>query len=163
GCNAHQHDQANVAVDIERAIGQEQPQQRTENRQWHCGHDYHRVNEAFELRRQHQEYHHQRHADAQHHPTAGLLELQGLALVVDLRVLGQILPDDVLQEGQPFVQADARGEVAADGNGTDTVIATQLAGTCTVLHSDQVAQRYELTGTLGAHIDVGQVAWGSPL
>ena len=53
------------------------------DRQRHRQHDHDRVDEALELRRQHQEHDHQREAEREHDRAGGLLELPRRAGVVD--------------------------------------------------------------------------------
>src|SRR5690606_31878226 len=158
GGDPHQHDQSDITVDVQCAVGQEQAKQRAEDCQGHSCHDDERMHEAFKLRRQHQEHHHQRHAEDQHDAAAGLLEFQGFTLVVNLRVLGQLLEHHILQEGQRLIEADPRCQVAADGDRPNAVITAQIGGAGAVLDGDQVGERDQLSRGLGTYIDVGQVA-----
>ena len=91
---AHQHDEADLRVDVERVAGQPDAQQSAADGGRHAQHDDEGVDPAFELRRQHQEHHQDAEAEHEHDRGAGALVVQRLALVVERGFLGQYAPRD---------------------------------------------------------------------
>ncbi len=79
GDQADQHDQADLAVDVERAAGELERQQRAGHRQRHGEHDDERIDEALELRREHQIDEDQRQHEGDVEAAAGSAELAPLA------------------------------------------------------------------------------------
>src|SRR3546814_5085406 len=83
------------------------------------------MEEALEMRGQHQVHHQQRQGEGQQHRAAGLLELARLALPVDLGVVGQLVAGHAFEEFQRLAHAVAGGEACADGDRAQAVEAVE--------------------------------------
>ncbi|MNF96128.1 hypothetical protein D3C84_789070 [compost metagenome] len=82
---ANQGHQADLGVDVHRRIAQCQRNQRTTDRQRHGDEDDQRVDQTFELRRQHQVDDDHRRQECQHQRTAllGVLTRIGLPVIAE--------------------------------------------------------------------------------
>ena len=109
GDQADQRDQADLAVDVHRAAGEIQRRQRAGQRERHRDHDHDRIDEALELRRQHQIDEAQRQQEDERDRGARLLELAALAGIVDLHGARQhALGRRLFQHGQRIAERIAR-------------------------------------------------------
>ena len=79
GDQADQGDEADLAIDVERAAAPPQRQQRAGDRQRHGQHDDERIGEALELRREHEIDEGEREQEGQVDARAGFLEFARLA------------------------------------------------------------------------------------
>ena len=117
------------------------------------------MDEALELRCQHQEHHQHGHGEGQQHGAAGLLVIARLAAVVDLRPRRQHLAGNVLQCAQGFPEGVARHQSGADGDRADAVEAFQLTRIGQFLERDQIGQRHQLATAIRAHVEIAEIAW----
>ncbi|MCY1544179.1 hypothetical protein D9M68_800400 [compost metagenome] len=75
GDQPDQRDHAHLGVDVQGAAEEGQGQQRASHGQGHAEEDDQRIDEAFELRGQHQVDEHQGQGEDQRHAGAGVLEV----------------------------------------------------------------------------------------
>ena len=159
GRQPDQHDDADLAEEVERAAGDAQAEQRAEHAQRHGQHDHQRMDEALELRGQHQVHDQQRQAEGEQHRATRLQVFARFALPVDLRVLGQFLGGHLLRPRHRLAQRIARRQPGGNGDRTQPVEAVEAAGLGHFAERDQVGQRHQFAAA-GAHLDRGQVGRG---
>ena len=88
--DADEHDDADLAVDVQRHARDPEAEQTARHRERHGHHDHERMHEALELRREHEEHDEQRDAEREVQRARGFLVLERLAAVVDLRGARQL-------------------------------------------------------------------------
>ncbi len=157
GDEAHQRDEADLAVDVERAARELEGEERPRHRQRHREHDHEGIDEALELRREHQvderEGQHEHEVDVR----GGIAELARLAVQVGLGGGRQHLPGRLLHEGERLAQGVAGRQRGGDRHGADAVEVVQALGRHALAHRHQVRELDHLVA-LAAHVDVGDVA-----
>ena len=163
GHQAQQHDDADLAVDIETDTRQQQRQQGPGQRQWHRQHDDHRVDPALELRGQYQEYDQERQAKGDVDGRRRFLEFPGQALVADPGLGGQIIPGQAVQVSQGRAQVVARRQGTADDHRRQAVNPPQVRIGTDLPHIHQRLQRHQLPAITGPQEDLAQVLRGGPV
>ena len=152
----HQHHDADLTEQIERTARHPQPQQRAQHAQRHRQHDHQRVDEALELRGQHQIHHQQRQREGQQHRAAGLLEFARFALPVDLRGIGQFFAHHLVRPLDGIAEAIARRQTRGNGDRAQAIETVEAAGFGQLGDGDEVGQRDQLA-VVAAHLDGRQV------
>ena len=142
GDQAHQRDQADLRVDIERAPRPLQGPERAHHGKRHRQHDDKGIDEALKLRGQHQEDEQQRQRKHHGQRTAGRLELPAHAVelggVAGLEHLG----GGGFQEVEGFTQRVIGRQVGGDGDRSPLVEVVELPRTDRFLDLHQRRQRH---------------------
>ncbi len=162
GYQPDQRHQPHLAVDVERPAGQIQPEKAARDGQRHREHDGQRIDEALELRRQHEVYERQCQNEGDVDFRAGFLELAGLASIVDLRACRDHVADDLLQLVQRLAQRGALGQRGGEGGGAELVEVVQFFRRNRLLQRHKVG-KLDHRPAFRAHVDLLEVRRRQPV
>ncbi len=115
------------------------------------------MDEALELRRQHQEHDRNREDEGDVELSAALQVLTRFTVERERGALRQLLAHGVLEPLHRLAHRVAVGQAGGDLDAADTVEAVERGRTGDLVQGDEVRQRDELTRTVRAHLDVGEV------
>ncbi len=117
GRDTDQHDDTDLTIDVQRVVEDIEPHQGAGHGERHGQHDDEGVDEALELRRQHQEHDQKRQSEEEIDRVRGILVVAGVALVIDPGVgHARVGFDDVFQIIQRLAELIARREIGGDGD-----------------------------------------------
>jgi hypothetical protein len=139
----NQHDQPDFAVDIHTLAGEPQTDQGAGHRQRDCEHDDKGVDPAFELSREHQED--DSDAKGEDEQDAGGAKVSGLAFVVHLGAIREMISYQALQIIEGVIQDETVGQVGLDGDGADAVVAVEASRIGNFGDPDQIGERDQLS------------------
>ena len=115
--DADEDDEADLAVEVQRAAGEVDSEETTGDGEGNGEHDDERVDPAFKLGRKDEENDDEAKREDEEEGLAGFLEVAGLAFVVDLSGLGEVLAGEGAQVFERFAKSVAFGEVGFDRKG----------------------------------------------
>ncbi|MDT4848261.1 hypothetical protein FQZ97_823480 [compost metagenome] len=156
GDQADEGDHPHLGVDIQGAAEEGQCEQRAGHGQRHAEEDDQRVDEALELRGQHQVDEHQGQGEDQRHAAAGVLEVPRGAGVVELGIRREHRTGRLLQIIQGLAQGVAGADVGGDRHRAQLVEMVELPRRHGFPHFDQVGQLHHAV-VAAAHIDAVEV------
>ena len=142
GDQPDQRDQTDLAVDIERAAGPLQKAERAGHGQWHGQHDDEGIDEALELGGEHQIDEAQCEDEGECKRRRRLLELTGLAVVVDGIATREVLLGAGLEILDRFTERSARCKIGGDRDRPALREVIELARTDRLFPFDQAGERH---------------------
>ena len=149
---ADQHDQADLAVDVERAAGEQMAKTAAARPKGTVAIRMRALMKLSNCAGQHQNDDEQREGEGLDDAAGGVVQLLGLAGEDQSDVGGQVRRR-ALQIVHRLAQVDALGEVGADGHGAALILARQARRHRDLLEGDQRGQRHHLA-VLGAELHV---------
>src|SRR5690606_35363112 len=161
GGKADEHDDADLAVEIERLAHQGEPDHPAGHRQRHGGDDHRGMDEAFELGGEDQiddEYGEQ---EDDVDGAARLPERMAFAAIADRHHFGRG-GSLLLEEGKRLAQRIIRAETALESDGAQLVVAAEITRSGDLAHAHEVGQRHQLPAA-AADVDGFELGHGTAI
>ena len=157
GGQADEHDESDLAVEVERAAGEVDAENTAGDGQRHGQHDDKRMHIAFELRGQHEEDNGEAEDKNKEHGSSGLPVIFRLALVVDDDLGRENFAGGGFEVIEHATEGGAFRDVALDGDGADAVVAVEDVGVGQFGELHDIGEGDEFAGAVRADVDVFQI------
>ena len=160
--NTDQHQQADLAEQIERVSRHHQPAKPPQQGQRHRDHNHRGMYETLELSGHYQEQNQQRQGEGRIDIPTRLLVVQRLSPIGHLGVRRQARCNGPLQKLEPLTEADTGGQRGADRDRSESVVAILRRNPGDVIGAQHIGQGNEFA-PVRAHTHIADIVRRNPL
>ena len=160
---ADQQDDADLAVDVERQTGQRHRVDCAGDGERHRQHDHQRVDEAFELRGEHEEDDQQRQCEGDGDIARSVLVNRRLSGIAEPRALGEDARCAFFHVRNGVAERVVGVEPGGDGDRGQPIVAAQLRRGGALRGGDERAQRHQGGAVSAAQEDIVDVGRRTPV